>query len=85
LKDAIELLGPPEKVKISDIGTVIMSYDNIGLSLEVLSDSTIVEAIHLQKGFKGRLASDTTKSEKRFEEKVTGIVRQMLLKALQKR
>lgn len=72
LKDAIELLGPPEKVKISDIGTVIMSYDNIGLSLEVLSDSTIVEAIHLQKGFKGRLASDTTKSEKRFEEKVTG-------------
>lgn len=60
LKDAIELLGPPEKVKISDIGTVIMPYDSIGLSLEVLSDGTIVEAIHLQSGFTGRFASGLT-------------------------
>ncbi len=72
LKDAIELLGPPEKVKISDTGTVIISYDNIGLSLEVLNGSATVEAIHLQKGFKGRFASDTTKSSKSFDEKVTG-------------
>jgi hypothetical protein len=57
LKDAIELLGPPEKVKISDIGTVIISYDSMGLSIEVQSDGTIVEAIHLQSGFKGRFAS----------------------------
>jgi hypothetical protein len=57
LKGAIELLGPPEKVKISDRGTVIMPYDSIGLSLEVLSDGTMVEAIHLQSGFKGSFAS----------------------------
>jgi hypothetical protein len=57
LKDAIELLGPPEKVKISDIGTVIMPYDSIGLSIEVLSNGTIVEAIHLQSGFIGSFAS----------------------------
>jgi hypothetical protein len=57
LKDAIELLGPPEKLKISDIGTVIISYGNIGLSLEVLSDGTVIEAIHIQSGFKGRFAS----------------------------
>jgi hypothetical protein len=60
LKDAVELLGPPEKVKISDIGTVIMSYDSIGLSIEVLNDGAIVEAIHLQSGFKGRFASGIT-------------------------
>ncbi|GEM_PF-7134210 len=71
LKDAIELLGPPEKIKVSDIGTVIISYDNIGLSLEVLSGSSIVEAIHLQKGFKGSFASGTVNNAKRFEEKVT--------------
>lgn len=57
LKDAVELLGSPEKVKISDIGTVIMSYDSAGLSIEVLSDGSVVEAIHLQPGFKGRFAS----------------------------
>jgi hypothetical protein len=57
LKDAIDLLGPPDQVKISDIGTVIIPYDSIGLSIEVLSGGTIVEAIHLQSGFKGRFAS----------------------------
>lgn len=81
LKDAIELLGPPEKIKISDVGTVIMSYDNIGLSLEALSNSTIVESIHLQKGFKGSFASGAVKSGKRYEEKVTENIEEKVVKS----
>ncbi len=57
LKDAIELLGPPENINISDKGTVLMPYDTLGLSIEVISGGTVVEAIHLQPSFKGRFAS----------------------------
>ena len=57
LKDAIELLGPPESVKAGNAGTIIISYDSLGLSVEVMSDGTVIEAIHLQSAFKGKLSS----------------------------
>lgn len=57
LKDAIDLLGPPESIKVSDIGTVVIPYSALGLSVEVLSDGTIIEGIHLQSNFRGRFAS----------------------------
>ena len=57
LKDAIELLGPPERIQVSKIGTIVMSYNTLGLSIEVMNDGTIIEGIHLQSSFKGRFAS----------------------------
>ena len=57
LKDAIELLGPPERTQVTKIGTIVMPYDTLGLSIEVMSDGTIIEGIHLQSSFKGRFAS----------------------------
>ena len=57
LKDAIELLGPPEMIQVSKIGTIIIPYNTLGLSIEVMSNGTIIEGIHLQSSFKGRFAS----------------------------
>ena len=57
LKDAIELLGPPERIQVSKNGTVVLPYDTLGLSIEVMSDGTIIEVIHLQSSFRGRFAS----------------------------
>jgi hypothetical protein len=57
LKDAIQLLGPPESIKISDTGTVIIPYDSLGLSIEVLNDGTVIEGVHLQSTFKGKFSS----------------------------
>ncbi len=57
LKNAIELLGPPERIKVSNIGTVVIPYDTLGLSIEVMSDGTTIEAIHLQSSFRGHFAS----------------------------
>ncbi|MFC1838753.1 hypothetical protein ACFL1N_04170 [Thermodesulfobacteriota bacterium] len=57
LKDAIELLGPPARVKVSDKGTVVIPYNELGLSIEVMSDGTVIEGIHLRSSFKGRFAS----------------------------
>lgn len=57
LKDAIQLLGPPDKMNISDTETVIMPYGELGLSLELKSNGTLIEVIHLQSTFKGRFAS----------------------------
>jgi hypothetical protein len=57
LKDAINLLGPPERIQISKIGTIVLPYDTLGLSIEVMSDETIIEGIHLQSSFKGQFAS----------------------------
>ena len=57
LIDAIELLGPPERIKVSNIGTVILPYNTLGLSIEVMSDGTIIEGIHLQSSFRGQFAS----------------------------
>ena len=57
LKDAIELLGPPERIKVSNIGTVVIPYNTLGLSIEVMIDGTVIEGIHLQSTFKGQFAS----------------------------
>lgn len=57
LKEAIELLGPPEKVKISNNGTIVIPYDTLGLSVEVMSDGSVIERIHLSSSFKGQFAS----------------------------
>jgi hypothetical protein len=57
LKNAIELLGPPESIKVSNIGTVVIPYNTLGLSIEVMSDGTIIEAVHLHSSFKGKFAS----------------------------
>jgi hypothetical protein len=57
LKDAIELLGPPERIQVSKIGTVVLPYNTHGLSIEVMSDGTIIEGIHLRSTFKGQFDS----------------------------
>jgi len=57
LKDAIDLLGPPERIRVNKIGTVVLPYDTLGLSIEVMSDGTIIEGIHIQSSFKGQFAS----------------------------
>lgn len=57
LKDAIDLLGPPERIQVSKIGTVVLPYNTLGLSIEVMSDGTIIEGIHLQSSFRGQFAS----------------------------
>ncbi|MBN1832378.1 MAG: PDZ domain-containing protein [Deltaproteobacteria bacterium] len=57
LKDAIDLLGSPEKIQVSQAGTSILLYDTLGLSIEVLSDGTRVEGIHLLPSFRGQFAS----------------------------
>jgi len=57
LKDAIGLLGPPESIKVSNTGTIIIPYNSKGLSVEVMNDGTVIEAIHLQSAFKGKLSS----------------------------
>ena len=40
LKDAIELLGPPERITVSNTGTIFIPYNTLGLSIEVFSDGT---------------------------------------------
>jgi hypothetical protein len=57
LKDAIDLLGPPERIQVSKIGTVVLPYNTLGLSIEVMNDGTIIEGIHLQSSFRGQFAS----------------------------
>ena len=57
LKDAIQLLGPPEKIFASDAGTVVMSYDKLGLSLEIMNNGNEVEKINIQSSFKGMFAT----------------------------
>ncbi len=57
LKDAFELLGTPEKIKMSSSGTIIIPYDSLGLSLEAMNDGTVIETIHVHSSFKGRFAS----------------------------
>ncbi len=57
LKDAIQLLGPPEKIFASDAGTVVMSYDKLGLSLEIMNNGNKVEKINIQSSFKGMFAT----------------------------
>jgi hypothetical protein len=57
LKDAIELLGPPETIKVSNNGTVVIPYDTLGLSIEMMNNGTTIEAVHVQPSFKGRFAS----------------------------
>ena len=46
-----------ERIKIGDTGTVIIPYNTLGLSIEVMNDGTTVDGIHLQSTFKGRFAS----------------------------
>ncbi len=60
LKEAIQLLGPPESINMSNAGTMLIPYDSLGLSIEVASDGTRIEGIHLQSSFKGRFASGLT-------------------------
>lgn len=57
LKDAVELLGPPERVTISNKGTIIIPYSALGLSIEIKNDGTLVEGIHVGSSFKGSFAS----------------------------
>ncbi|MBN2417958.1 MAG: hypothetical protein JXL81_01120, partial [Deltaproteobacteria bacterium] len=57
LKDAIEFLGSPETLTVSDAGTVIIPYNNHGLSIEVASQGSIIEKIGIYSGFKGRFLS----------------------------
>lgn len=57
LKDAVELLGPPETIKVSSFDTVVIPYSALGLTIEVMSNGTIIEGIHLQPAFRGRFAS----------------------------
>lgn len=56
-KDAIELLGPPEKMEVSDTGTINIHYDSLGLSIELKGDGTVIERIRINHSFKGRFAS----------------------------
>ena len=57
LKDAIELLGPPERMTPSNSGTIVIPYDALGLSIEIINGGTIIEKIHVLPSFKGRFAS----------------------------
>lgn len=57
LKEAIELLGPPESIKLSNAGTIIIPYDTLGLSIEVVSDGKTIDSIHIESSFKGSFAS----------------------------
>lgn len=57
LKEAIDLLGPPEKMEVSDTGTIVLPYNRLGLSIEVISGGATIDTIHLQPSFKGRFAS----------------------------
>ena len=57
LKEAIDLLGSPEKIQVNETGAVVMSYDALGLSIEAGSDGTMVGGIHLLPSFRGKFAS----------------------------
>lgn len=57
LKDAMDLLGSPEKIQVTEIGTIVLSYDALGLSIEAVNDGTIVEGIHLLPSFRGKFTS----------------------------
>ncbi len=57
LKDAIDLLGSPERIQVTKSGTVLLPYNTLGLSIEVESDGTIIEGIHLLSSFRGQFAS----------------------------
>ncbi len=57
LKDAMQLLGIPDRITVSKNDTVLMPYSALGLSIEAMSGGTTIEAIHVQSAFKGRFAS----------------------------
>ena len=56
LKDAFELLGPPETMITGKTGTVVIPYDELGLSIEIMNNGNVVEAIHIQSSFQGQFA-----------------------------
>ena len=51
LKDAIKLLGPPERITVSSDGTVVIPYDALGLSIEIISNGTVIEKIHVSSSY----------------------------------
>lgn len=57
LKDAIELLGSPERITVSNNGTIVIPYNTLGLSIEIMNNRTVIEGIHLQSTFRGQFAS----------------------------
>ena len=57
MKDAIGLLGLPDAMRTGDTGMVVMPYDSLGLSIEAMKNGTVIEAIHVKSGFKGKFAS----------------------------
>jgi hypothetical protein len=57
LKDAIQLLGPPETMTVSDMGTIIIPYNTLGLSIEAKRNGIVIEKIHVLSSFKGKFAS----------------------------
>lgn len=57
LKDAIDLLGPPERIQVSQNGTILLPYKTLGLSIETMSDGTLIEGIHINSNFSGQFAS----------------------------
>lgn len=63
LKEAFELLGPPEKIDVSDAGTIIIPYDSLGLSIEILNGGAVIDKIHTNSSFKGRFASEIENSK----------------------
>ena len=57
VKDAFNLLGSPERLEISDRGTILIPYSGYGLLIEVESNGTIIEGLHLQASFSGSFQS----------------------------